>query len=281
MDTELFFRIDKPFDIAYRKDMPTTPVGPHIHNGMELYYTLTALPDVLVEDQVFNVPEKTLIVIPPYAVHQLYHESGNTYERYVININDIWLKNVFSDTPGIPSCFIQKTDPLILKFRESIIKKILFDSQNNKPMALAHLFELLAAVTEMKGSTGTLPELKFVSDSQKKVNEIISFIEKNIRENMNVSDVARHFYLNPDYLGRLFKQHTHVSLGRFLTLQKIAAAQEMLRAGKTVSEVSDELKYSSYAYFFKTFRKIAGISPSRYRALCQSEKQKSALLEEK
>ena len=267
MDTELFFLIDKPFDIAYRKDKPSSPVGPHIHNGVELYYTLTPLPDVLVEDQVFNIPEKTLIIIPPYAVHQLYHKSGIKYERYVININDTWLKNVFRDIRNIPSCFIQKAEPIILPFRENMLKKLFSNSQQNEPMALAHLFELLACITEMTGRTGTLPILKVVSDSQKKVNEIISFTEKNVKENLSVSDIAQHFYLNPDYLGRLFKQHTHISLGRFLILQKIAAAQEMLRSGMTVSKVSDELKYSSYAYFFKTFRKIAGISPSRYRAL--------------
>jgi YesN/AraC family two-component response regulator len=39
----------------------------------------------------------------------------------------------------------------------------------------------------------------------------------------------------------------------------------MLRNGSTVSEVQESLGYSSYAYFFKSFKKITGMSPSHYR----------------
>ena len=86
-----------------------------------------------------------------------------------------------------------------------------------------------------------------------------------MQDNLTISDLASHFYLNPDYLARLFKSHMHVSLGHYLTLQKISAAEELLRKGQSVAQVQEALNYSSYAYFFKTFQKITGISPSQYR----------------
>ena len=267
MDTDLFFPLDKPFEIAYRKDSPKEPIGPHTHNGVEIYYTLTTLPDVLLEDQVFNVPAGTMIIIPPYSVHQLYHELGVTYERYVLNIKDSWLKNLITDAVNIPLCLSQKTEPIIMQSSECIFKKLLISSQKKEPIALAHLFELISFIKEKTGETKAAPALKAVSESQKKVNEIIAYIEQNIRNPLSVNDISAHFYLHPDYLGRLFRQHAHVTLGHFITLQRIALAQEMLRSGSTVQEVSDELGFSSYAYFFKTFQKTAGISPSRYRAL--------------
>lgn len=105
-----------------------------------------------------------------------------------------------------------------------------------------------------------------ISSTQKHINDMIAYIRDHIGEPLTVTDLANHFYLHPDYLSRLFKKHTHTTVNRYITLQKIATAQSMLRDGYTVAQVQEALGYSSYAYFFKTFLKNAGISPSRYRS---------------
>ena len=105
-----------------------------------------------------------------------------------------------------------------------------------------------------------------ISPSQKKVNDIIAFLQDHLSENINIPEISAHFYLNPDYLARLFKSHMHISIDRYISLQKISAAEGMLRNGCTVSEVQEALGYSSYAYFFKNFQKITGMSPSKYRS---------------
>ncbi|MCR5119717.1 MAG: AraC family transcriptional regulator [Lachnospiraceae bacterium] len=106
-----------------------------------------------------------------------------------------------------------------------------------------------------------------ISASQKKVNDIISYLTQHLRNNPTISELASHFYLHPDYLARLFKKHMHISLGHYIMLQKISAAESLLREGMTVTEVQEYLNYSSYSYFFRTFQRITGISPSRYRSL--------------
>ncbi len=93
---------------------------------------------------------------------------------------------------------------------------------------------------------------------------MIAFIRDHIRENPSVGDLADHFHLHPDYLSRLFKQHAHTSVGNYITLQRINVAQQLLREGHTVTQVQEELGYSSYSYFFKTFKKITGISPAHF-----------------
>ena len=82
---------------------------------------------------------------------------------------------------------------------------------------------------------------------------------------ISVEQISEHFYLNKDYISRLFSKYTHISLGRYVSLQRILKAQELLRQGKTVTEVQELMGYSSYAHFFKSFQKKTGISPSKYR----------------
>ncbi len=118
METLLFFPLDSPYHAAYRCNAPEDPVGPHSHNGAELYLTLSPLRDVLIEDRVFAVSEYTLIIIPPFCVHQLYHESGVCYERYVLNITDSWLRNIFGADAGIPSALLNKGTPMLIDLKE-------------------------------------------------------------------------------------------------------------------------------------------------------------------
>lgn len=104
-----------------------------------------------------------------------------------------------------------------------------------------------------------------ISQSQKNVNEIISFINRHLTEPLTLDLIAAEFHLNKDYLGRLFKEHTHATIGHYICIQRVNLAQSMLAEGQTVTEVQERLGFSSYAYFFKFFKKMTGISPSHYR----------------
>lgn len=269
----LSFPIPSTFDAVYRKDSPAYPVGPHSHNGVELYFTLSDLPDVLLNDTVSKVPAGTLLIIPPFCVHQLYHEAGTIYERYILSINTSWLDGVFCETKDAFS-YLKRNTTLLLTPDAAGTEALLHHLQllqsfpdSSSPKALAHLFSFLDVLNETVNRLAPESNRTFpVSSTQKQINDMIAYIQEHINEPLTVADLAGHFYLHPDYLSRLFKKHTHISVGRYITLQKITTAQSLLRDGLTVAEVQEALGYSGYAYFFKTFQKNTGISPSRYRA---------------
>ncbi len=269
----LTFPVAAPYDVVYRNNRIDSPVGPHSHNAVELYYTLSDLPDVLLNDTVLAVPAGTLIIIPPFCVHQLYHEAGKTYERYILSIHIQWLNSVFCNKTDAFSFLNESHSPLLLPLNPTRnnpwtkeLDHLLSFPEQTTPEAMSCFFQLLTHLNQMVSQLA--PESKpgfSISGTQKNVNEMISYIHEHIYENLTVSDLAARFYLHPDYLSRLFKKHTHVSVSRYIALQKTATAQSLLREGYTVAWVQEKLSFSSYAYFFKTFQKIAGISPSKYR----------------
>lgn len=269
----LTFPVPAPFDAVYRNSYADSPVGPHSHDAVELYFTLSDLPDVLLNDTVSAVPAGTLIIIPPFCVHQLYHEAGKVYERYILSINTQWLEEVFCHKDDSFSYLRKSASPIFLTPNHSQCQKwiqeldrLLSFSSNTAPEALSCFFDLLSIlnnmINEISPVTNKQPP---ISATQHRINEIISYIQEHIYENLTVSDLATHFYLHPDYLSRLFKKHAHISVSRYITLQKTATAQSLLREGYTVAQVQEKLGYSSYAYFFKTFQKNTGLSPSKYR----------------
>ncbi len=269
----LTFPVPVPFDVVYRNSYTDSPVGPHSHDAVELYFTLSDLPDVLLNDTVSAVPAGTLIIIPPFCVHQLYHEAGKVYERYILSINMQWLDEVFCHKNDTFSYLRKSASPIFLtpdhanhqKWVQKLNRLLAFSS-STAPEALSCFFDLLSIlnnmINEISPKTNRQPP---ISATQQRINEIISYIQEHIYENLTVSDLATYFFLHPDYLSRLFKKHAHISVSRYITLQKTATAQSLLREGYTVAQVQDKLGYSSYAYFFKTFQKNTGLSPSKYR----------------
>ena len=271
------FHVEPPFDAAYHNSSTHSPVGPHSHNATEFYFTLTDLPDCLLGDTVLAVPAGTLIIIPPFCVHQLYHEAGIRYERYILTVHDKWLDNTLCEGAEAFSYTKENGVPLLLfpdiEQKRELIRYfdglLSYIDNRTSTDAMVAFFSLLGDIHSLKLQQKK-PRSMPVTASQKKVNEIISYISDHYRENITISDIAASFYLNPDYLSRLFKSHMHISLGHYIALQRINTAQALLREGMTVREVQEYLGFSSYAYFFRAFTKITGISPSRYRQLFTS-----------
>ena len=269
------YYVGSPYDIAYRNSFSEFPVGPHSHNAVEFYYTLTDLPDVLLNDTVQEVPAGSLLIIPTFCVHQLFHEADVKYERYILTIHDKWLDSVLCE--GMSEyAYVRDSDHPIVLFpgekKEELLRHfdgLLSINDRSSLEAMIALFRLLNDIHRMKKSQKDSRNMHLlpVSESQKKVNDIISYLNEHLTENIKISDLAAHFYLNPDYLARLFKKHMHISIGHYISLQKISAAETLLREGKSVAEVQEALGYSSYAYFFRSFQKITGISPGRYRKM--------------
>ena len=298
------YSVAAPYHVIY-KNNPYYATGPHSHNAVELYLNLTDLPDVLLNDTVMHVPANTLLIIPPFMVHQLY-PIDTVYERYILSINSQWLESVFCDKGDSLRYLGPSMTPLLVPLNEveneeliSQMKDLLSISNTLSAGAMTCLFSILDTIDNLVAKTTGLetpshrrmesspsqisteqpapasvesprpangPDSQMhASSSQQTVNKIIAYIQEHIHENISVSDVAAHFYLNPDYVSRLFKNHVHVSVGHYIAVQKTSAAQSLLREGFTVAEVQEKLGYSSYAYFFKSFKKNTDFTPSQYR----------------
>lgn len=274
-ETIPFYTVSTPYDAIYRKESTRFPVGPHTHNAAEIYLTLSDLPDVLLGSRISKVSSGSLVVVPPFCIHQMYHEADTIYERYILTVSPDWLAGIFYENDSIFHYLKYGEEPLIVPLQDTQIRQITkyFREFLNlrEPQTIRTMTALLELLNCIDNSiTGDAvhqhPQKLQISGSQQKVNEIIRYIHGNLAQNISLEDLAKHFYLHPDYLSRLFKKHTHVSVSHYIAIQKIAAAQSMLQEGRTITQVQEALGYSSYAHFSKTFKKLTGICPGEYRS---------------
>jgi AraC family L-rhamnose operon transcriptional activator RhaR len=82
-----------------------------------------------------------------------------------------------------------------------------------------------------------------------------------------VAQLARRVGYQRDYLNRLLKAQTGMTLGQMRAGNVLTRAQRLLRGQTPVGRVAGDLGFSDANYFARWFRKQTGHSPSQWRRL--------------
>ena len=62
----------------------------------------------------------------------------------------------------------------------------------------------------------TEEQMRFAAQTDTVVGRVKSYVQEHLSEDVNRTNVAKQFFLNPDYLARLFKKETGQTLGSYL-----------------------------------------------------------------
>lgn len=97
------------------------------------------------------------------------------------------------------------------------------------------------------------------------IEEIKKYIDDNLSENLSLKSIALNFFLNPSYLGRLFKSSTQESFNDYLNKKRISQLKKLfVNSNLKINEILEKVGYSSPEYFYKLFKKYEKISFSDY-----------------
>jgi AraC-like DNA-binding protein len=124
---------------------------------------------------------------------------------------------------------------------------------------------------------------EMLDDSRKKIiegikNVVVKFIHyPEDRRTQNFSEILSRG-LNKDYsfLSNLFSEVEGITIEKYIINQKIERAKELIIYDQmNLSEIAFELGYSSVAYLSAQFKKVTGITPSRFKAM--GDKKRKAI----
>lgn len=100
------------------------------------------------------------------------------------------------------------------------------------------------------------------------MNAIVGAIYKCVDQEIKVADLAQAANISVSTLERIFKQNMGTTPKKFVLQAKISTACErLIRSKKSVSEVGASIGYNDHANFTRAFKKLMGVSPTRYREL--------------
>ncbi len=264
------------FDVAYKKEKSLFPMPPHTHNAIEIFLNLTEIPNVLLGSNMLSLKKNVMLIIPSYCIHQMTQLEDSIYERYILTISTAWFDSLIGDKfVSNYSYFKNSNSPLIISLTEDekkeIVKKLeqLIKCEDENVFLKTSFFLDVMVWIDNKaiGANDKIENhtTKELNETAKLVSKILDYINENLYENIKIEDIASKFFLNHDYINRIFKKYVNTTIRNYITIQRITKAQQLLLEGYTVSQIQNMIGYGSYEHFFRTFKKNTGMTPKEYK----------------
>jgi len=102
------------------------------------------------------------------------------------------------------------------------------------------------------------------------IDMVNRWVNKKVRnrehiQRLSVAATARHFRMNVDYLSRLYRARTGITLQEKIIRTRIAYAKHLLTSGLSVKEVGQWLGFKDPKHFSGTFKSPIGMTPTQFR----------------
>ena len=265
-------------DLKKRSDSPD--LYAHFHDYVELLYLYDGKLRVWLNGKEYAFNEGELIIINSKESHRL--ESAAPESRYyVIKFNPeiLWASNgsVKETRYVLPFLNSSSTHPRVFPasfVSEAGIGALVADAVSawkNRPVGYELLLrgDVLKIFGHVVGCLSDLGvEIKYTVGSGSLygiMDNIIDYVNKNFTS-CDERELAKRYKVSYSYFSRTFKQMMNMSFKEYINYLRINEAQRLLlTTGKSITDISMEMGFSSPSHFINVFRRHMGRAPKQYR----------------
>ena len=282
---EDYFRTDENIHIQLSKDFPDYIGIVHSHEYIEVMYIVSGTATHQIGNEKYRVKKGDLFIVNVGTTHAFYLDKNPdesfvaydlmfTPEFFDSSINgyhplealnhSFMFRSLFTEQ-DTPKPYLSVTGSQYTAFGE-LFNKIYHEHQAMKKgyidIIRAYLIELIITCFRLNDDKTANADLK----NRRIIDFLTDFISQNYSHRLSVNELAKSVFLNPDYLGRIFKKQTGFSLTEMIQKVRIENACNMLRnTDKSVSEIAFLCGFEDVKFFYTVFKKRMGILPSDYR----------------
>lgn len=137
-----------------------------------------------------------------------------------------------------------------------------------KPLDRRELREALTKIEEKlaKEQMEDL-EVQETEAGYSEINAIMEDIDCNFTKDITLNDLAEKYAVSISNLSGIIKRETGMTFTEHLAKRRVKKAEQLLKNEKySVAEVGKLVGYHDYYYFTKWFKKLTGVTPSKYRS---------------
>ena len=246
----------------------------------KIFFSLSGQKIFYIDGQPHNCQPGDVFLISPQQWHY-FSDYGNPqgHERIIIFIYPTFLKECCTEDTDLSFCFPQARSQHAHKlslssqeqerllgyisklstrgdFGQDILDKSIFME------ILVFLNRVFIEHSSQHQEADTVP-----SHNSPQINEIISYINQHLCENVTTSMLAEQFFLSPSYLCKLFRNATGTTLHKYVVAKRVTLAKALLADGMSVSATCSACGFNDYSNFIKIFTKSVGVSPKKYATL--------------
>lgn len=256
---------------------------PHFHDYYEIYYYLGDEMTYFIENESLIIKKHDLIFVNKYVYHRTFYSMGKSNNRINVTFdyNDL--------SPYVDSKIINRIEALFKNHRYRCIKhedlqrindifKFMkyYSTAKNNELSFSHckimLIDLLMSVVEISEENGFEIEGGEKSESQKRIEHVIEYINDHYDENLSLSFLSEKFFVSKYHLSHLFKSTVGIGITEFINRKRLSQANKLLRyTNKKITEIATLSGFNNMSHFLKQYKNLYKMTPKEYRAKLSGE----------
>ncbi|MDO5425581.1 MAG: response regulator [Eubacteriales bacterium] len=128
---------------------------------------------------------------------------------------------------------------------------------NEATLSVEHMMRFVRCLAQ------TIPYENNVTDI---TNAVKKYIFQHLSEDIGRDDIVEALHLNGDYIARVFKKDTGMSISQYVNQERMNQAKLLIATtALPVGDVACSVGYTNFSYFSKLFRQFAGCTPREYK----------------
>jgi len=266
-------------DISFLDDIRPNVVTMRIKRAVDMYgkwqddeyvftYVAGGSAEFFVGGNRFFLKTGDMIVLPPKAAHIIASKGDEPLVQYIFHFDyydtpehDIpWGNNVFVATATDAEKY-DVCNNYLRMYKEYDDKR-----PGYKTMLTGIALQLLVPYFRSAGNLAEPEENDAKTKSWVHIENAVSYIYKNLcdtgLDNRQIADAVG---VTANYLTKLFQDHLGISLHTYMLNIRIERAKQLMyKDNKSLTEVAYLCGFSGIHVFSKIFKKIVGMSPSKF-----------------
>jgi AraC-like DNA-binding protein len=246
----------------------------HFHPEYEIVYVESPGGTRHVGDHISKYEGSDLVFIGPNIPHLNFDYGVKTgCEQVVVQMKEDFLGKDFLHLPEfdlIRQLFEKAKQGLSFygdtkKMIGEKLKRLSHLSHFDQLIELLQIFQVMATTKELNTLRSHPLNHAAAFKGQERLKLIYQYIEEHYQQKIDVKNMAAISHLTMAAFCRFFKKITRMTFTDFLNQYRISQAKNLLLQNKTITEACYRSGFDNLSYFNKTFKKLAGENPSRFR----------------
>ncbi len=97
------------------------------------------------------------------------------------------------------------------------------------------------------------------------VKNIKQYVIDHLNEQITLEQISKSLFFSTVYCSSVFKKEMGISIIDYCLNEKIKLAKKLIIENVELKSISEQLGFSTYNYFSRTFKKREGITPMQYK----------------
>ena len=269
-----FINQSKYLQWYYNTDYEGYPVHFHHGNFFEFIIPLTGDYKVSVEEKIYDLRERDILIIPPGMLHGMLptKEPGGRI-IFMVNMDFMYLYENYSDIMSFhaPVLCIREAGGCHHQDLYKLVMKMRSEYYHDNPFRDTYIYSLILQIFVTLSRSGLYEAGGKAKRENTKKKETFLLVQEymklHLQEGLGLEETAERFGFSKCHFSRLFKENLQMNFNEYLSALRMEQAERLLIQNSylTVQETGYRCGYKSYSAFVKAFKESYGCTPTEYK----------------